>query len=75
MKAIKAVIDNGQIVPEEPLNMSGRHDAIVVVLDVDPWDAIINDPRPRPELVKAREEAMADFFAGRTTPLDPDTMP
>jgi hypothetical protein len=75
MKAIKAVIDNGQITPEEPFDANGRYDAIVVVLDVDPWDAILQDPLPRPELVKAREEAMADFFAGRTTPLDPDNMP
>jgi hypothetical protein len=75
MKAIKAVIDNGQIVPEEPLDVSGRHDAIVVVLDVDPWDAILQDPRPRPELVKAGEEALQEYLQGKTTPLDPDTMP
>jgi hypothetical protein len=74
MKAIKAVIDHGQIVPETPLEMSGRHDAIVVVLDVDPWEAIIKDPRPRPELMKARQQAEADFLAGETTPLDPDAM-
>lgn len=74
MKAIKAVIDNGQIMPEEPLDMGGRHDAIVVVLDVDPWDAILQDPRPRPELVKAGEEALQDYLQGKTTPLDPDTM-
>jgi hypothetical protein len=74
MKAIKAVIQDGQIVPEEPLEMTGRHDAIVVVLDVDPWDAIINDPRPRPELIEARKKAEADYLAGRTSPLDPDAM-
>ena len=74
MKAIKAVIDNGQITPEEPFDMGGRHDAIVVVLDVDPWDAILQDPRPRPELVKAGEEALQDYLQGRTTPLDPDKM-
>lgn len=75
MKALKAVIDEGQIVLDEPLDITGRHDAIVVVLDVDPWDAILQDPRPRPELVKARQEAERDFLEGRTTPLDPDTMP
>ncbi len=75
MKAIKAVIDNGQILPEEPLNLPGRHDAIVVVLDIDPWDAILEDSRLRPELTKAGQEAEADFLAGRTTPLDPDEMP
>jgi hypothetical protein len=75
MKAIRAVVENGQIVPEEPLDVSGRHDAIIVVLDVDPWEAILQDRRPRPELVKARQQAEADYREGRTTPLDPDTMP
>jgi hypothetical protein len=75
VKAIKAVIDNGQIVPAEPLDLVGRYDAVVVVLDTDPWDAILNDPRPRPELAKAAREAEEDFLQGRTTPLDPDKMP
>jgi hypothetical protein len=75
MRAIKAVIDHGQIVPDEPLDLSGRHDAILVVLDVDPWNAILQDPRPRPELAKAGDEALADYLQGKTSPLDPDTMP
>ena len=44
MKAIKAVIDNGQIVPAEPLDMVGRYNAVVVVLDTDPWDADSEQP-------------------------------
>jgi hypothetical protein len=75
MKAIKAVIDNGQIVPIEPLDAAGRHDAIVVVLDVDPWQAILSDPRPRPELDKLAEEARQEYLQGKTTPIDPDAMP
>lgn len=74
MKAIKAVIDNGQIVPEEPFDATGRHDAIVVVLDVDPWDMILNDPRPRPELDRLAEEAHQEYLQGKTTPIDPDAM-
>jgi hypothetical protein len=61
MKALKAVIDQGRITLQEPLNITGRHDAIVVVLDLDPWEAIVQDPRPRPELTNAREQAKADF--------------
>ena len=49
MKAIKAVINHGQIVPEEPFDVNGSYDAIVVVLDVDPGRHP-TDPRPRPEL-------------------------
>ena len=75
MKAIKAVIDNGQIVPEEPLDAIGRHDAIVVVLDVDPWYAMLDDPRPRPQLDELAEEAHQEYLQGKTTPLDPDAMP
>ncbi len=73
MKAIKVLINDGQIVPEEPLG-SGRHEAILVMLDPDPWEQIINDPRPRPALDRAAEEAMEDYHAGRTTPLDPEKM-
>ena len=75
MKAIKAVIDNGQITPEEPFDAIGRYDAIVVVLNVDPWDAILQDPRPRPELDRLAEEAHQEYLQGKTTPIDPDTMP
>ena len=74
MRAIKAVIDNGQIVPEEPLDAIGRHEAIVVVLDVDPWRAIVNDPRPRPQLDDLAEEARQEFLQNKTTPIDPDAM-
>jgi hypothetical protein len=62
MRAIKAVIDNGQIVPEEPLQLGGRHEAIVVVLDSDPWNALVQDARPRPELTKAGEEALQEYL-------------
>jgi len=74
MKAIRVVVDNGQITPDEPLDICGRCEAILVMPDPDPWDVLIHDPRPRPELVKARQEAERDFLEGRTTPLDPDTM-
>ena len=75
MQAIRAVVEDGNVLLDEPLDVKGRFEAIVVVLDPDPWDAIINDPRPRPELVKAGEEALKEFEEGKTTPLDPDNMP
>ncbi len=74
MRAIKATIQDGSITPEEPLNIKGRAEAIVVVLDPDPWDALTNDPRPRPALTRASQEALNEFLAGQTTPLDPETM-
>jgi hypothetical protein len=74
MKAIRVFVDNGQIMPEEPLD-AGRHDAILVMLDPDPWERLIDDPRPRPELTKAGQEALDEHLRGMTTPLDPDSMP
>lgn len=75
MRAIKAVVEDGNVILSEPLDVKGRCDAILVVLDPDPWDALIHDPRPRPELVRAGEEALKEFEEGKTTPLDPDNMP
>lgn len=74
MHAIRAVIQDGNITLEEPLDFKGRAEAIVVVLDPDPWQAIIEDPRPRPALAKAGQEALEAFLAGQATPLDPETM-
>ncbi len=74
MRAVRAVIENGRVVPVEPLDVTGRRDAIVILLDRNPWDAILDDPRPRPALEKAAEEAHQEYVHGRTMPLDPDTM-
>ncbi len=74
MKAIKAIVEDGNVLLNEPLGAKGRFDAIVVVLDPDPWADLINDPRPRPELVKAGQEALKEFEEGKTTLLDPDRM-
>lgn len=74
MRAIKATIEDGNITLDEPMPIKGRAEAIVVVLDPDPWDALIHDPRPRPALTRASQEALDEFLAGQTTPLDPETM-
>jgi hypothetical protein len=75
MKAIKVTVDNGRITADEPLDMYGRCEAILVIPDPDPWDALIRDPRPRPELANASQEALEEYLQGRTTDLDPDNMP
>lgn len=66
MKAIKAIVENGQVRLTEPLGEEGPRDAIVVVMDADPWEVIVRDERPRPALRKAREDALAQFDAGKT---------
>jgi hypothetical protein len=70
MKAVRAVVEDGSVVLTEPLDVKGRCEAIVVVLDPDPWDRLIQDARLRPELLRAGEEALADFMEGKTTPLE-----
>ena len=75
MKAIKVVVKNGDVIPVEPIDRAGEFDAILVLPDADPWDALVNDPRPRVDLVRAREKAEAEFKAGRADPVDPDKMP
>ena len=75
MKAIRAVVRNGSVVLEAPFRKRGEFEAVVVVLDPDPWDSIVKDRRPRPNLTKARKEALAAFEAGKTVPLDPDATP
>jgi hypothetical protein len=47
----------------------------IVNTDDDPWESLLHDPRPRPELAKACQEALQDFYEDRTIPLNPDNMP
>ena len=72
MHAIKTTIQDGNISLDQPIDVKGRVDAIVVLLDPDPWTALINDARPRPALAKASQEALVEFLNGQTTPLDLD---
>lgn len=75
MQAIKATVQDGFVTLNERVDLKGRFDAVLVLLDPDPWDLLVQDPRSRPELVKARQEALQDYAEGRTKPLDPDKMP
>jgi hypothetical protein len=75
MQAIKATIQDGLVILNERVDIKGRFDAVVVLLDPDPWESLIQDSRPRPELAKARQEALKEYADGKVTPLDPDKMP
>jgi hypothetical protein len=75
MQAIKATVQDGNVILNEHVDIKGRFDAMLVLLDPDPWESLLQDPRVRPELVKARQEALQDHAVGKTTPLDPDKMP
>jgi hypothetical protein len=75
MQAIKATVQDGLVILDERVDLKGRFDAVLVVLDPDPWESLMQDTRPRPELIKARQEALQEKADGKTTPLDPDKMP
>ena len=74
MKAVRATVEDGNVTLQEPLNVKGRVEAILVVLDAEPWDALLRDARPRPALAEASREALDEFLSGQATPLDPDAM-
>ncbi len=74
MQAVKAIVENGSVTLQEPLEARGRVEAILVVLDAEPWDALLRDTRARPELSRASREALEEFLGGQATPLDPDAM-
>lgn len=70
MQAVKATIKDGNVTLEQPVDIKGPADAIVVVLDPDPWNDLICDPRPRQALSKASNEALEEFLSGQAAPLD-----
>jgi hypothetical protein len=74
MQAVKATITDGNVTLDQPVDIKGPVEAIVVVLDSDPWQAIVADPRPRPALAKSSREALDEFLAGQTTLLNPENL-
>jgi hypothetical protein len=80
MRAIKAIIDNGKLTLLEPAEIPGRHDALIVVADVQPspgdaaWSQILRDSAPRPALDDFLREAENEIASGATEPLDLDRL-
>ena len=74
MQAIRATIKDGNVTLEQPVDIKGPVEAIVIVLDPDPWNALLYDPRPRPALAKASNEALQELLSGQTVPLDPEDL-
>lgn len=72
MKAIKAQYENGTVKFDEEPDTSGPAEVIVIFPDADPWDAIINDPSPRPALSEMADDVIRDHKAGKTESFPPD---
>jgi hypothetical protein len=73
MQAVKGTyLEDGRLVLREPVGVTGPVDVLVVFPDVelDPWAQIVADEEPRPKLAAAGDDALAEYRAGRTKPLD-----
>jgi hypothetical protein len=80
MRAIRAIIDNGQVTLLEPAELPGRHEALIVVGDAEmlpgdqEWARILRDGERRPAFDDFLREADAEIASGATEPLDPDRL-
>jgi hypothetical protein len=74
MKAMQGVYENGQIKLSEPAPIADGEPVNVLVVfpeEVeDPWQKILNDPRPRPALDKYVREVQEEIAQGKAIPLD-----
>ena len=76
MKAVRATYAKGKIHLNEPAPNSGPVDVLVVFPETadDPWDAILNDPTPRPALIKRIKEVEKQIAQGKARPLNLDDL-
>jgi predicted DNA-binding antitoxin AbrB/MazE fold protein len=78
MKAIAGVYENGQIKLCEPAPISNGDPVSVLVVfpeEVeDPWQKLLDDPRPRPALEKLVREVKEEIAQGKVVPLDLDEL-
>ena len=73
MVAVKGTyFEDGRLVLRERVGVTGPVEVLVVFPDPvpDPWEQILADETPRPKLVAAGDEALAEHRTGRTQPLD-----
>jgi predicted DNA-binding antitoxin AbrB/MazE fold protein len=78
MKAIQGVYENGQIKLSEPAPVADGEPVNVLVVFPeqveDPWQRILDDPRPRPALEKLVLEVKEEIAQGKAVPLDLDQL-
>jgi hypothetical protein len=76
MKAVKAIYEKGKVKLSEKPTEAGPMEVLVVFPEPadDPWEAILNDPTPRPALAKWVEEVKEEIAQGKATPLNLDDL-
>jgi hypothetical protein len=72
MKAVKAIYEKGKIKLAEQPAEQGPMEVLVVFPEPadDPWEAVLNDPTPRPELAKWVKEVKKEIARGKAKPLN-----
>ncbi len=76
MRAVKATYKNGKVTLSEKPSVSGPVEVLVVFPEPadDPWEAILNDPTPRPALIKRMREVEKQIAEGKSSPLNLDQL-
>lgn len=75
MKAVRAKYENGQVVlAEAPPVSTGPVEVLVVFPEEDPWQAILDDSTPRPELARWVAEVKHEVKSGRASALSTDSL-
>jgi hypothetical protein len=76
MKAVRGTYSKGKIRLKEPAPDAGPVDVLVVFPETadDPWDAILNDPTPRPALTKFVKKCREQIAKGKAKPLTLDQL-
>ena len=76
MKAVKAIYQNGKIKLSEKPEEAGPTEVLVVFPEQveDPWQKILDDPRPRPALEEYVKQCREEIAQGKTRPLDLDQL-
>ncbi len=78
MKAIQGVYEDGQIKLSEPAPVSDGEPVNVLVVfpeEVqDPWQKLLDDPRPRPALEEYVKQCREEIAQGKAQPLNLDQL-
>jgi hypothetical protein len=69
LKAIKAIYEKGKVkLFEKPVEQSLSEDVD------DPWQAVLNEKRPRPAFQKFVDQCQMEIKRGNSRPLNVDSM-
>ena len=76
VKAVKAIYEKGKIKLAEKPAHDGPMEVLVVFPETadDPWQAILDDPTPRPALAQWVRDVKKEIAQGKAKPLELDRL-